>query len=443
MSSKGVAFLMDMGTGKTLVTIALAGTLSQRNKIHKLLVVAPKSILSVWEDEFFKFADFDYQLTVPDGDTAKKSHTIASLQAAGFLQVVVLNYESVWRLEDELLKWNADMIVCDESSKIKNPKAQCSKTLHKLGKKSRYNVILTGTPVVNNPLDFFSQYKFLDDQIFGASFYPFRAKYAIIGGYGNHQIVGYRNLDELVAKAHSIAYRVKLTDAVDMPETEDREIYIQLEPSAVRLYRQMEQESYVELMNGEVDGRNVLTKLLRLSQITGGFISNAEHDVQQVSAAKLEALEDIIDTCAEEKRKVVVFVRYLPEIEAIRRMLYKKGIKYSLVCGEVKDRAAEVARFQDEEDCLVFVGQLATTSMGLTLTSSCVAVFYSMDFSFANYQQSRARIFRIGQQNKCIYIHLVAKNTVDELTIKALKRKESLAKLVVDNPTNILAGENR
>lgn len=255
--------------------------------------------------------------------------------------------------------------------------------------------------------------------------------------------MGYRNLDELVAKAHSIAYRVKLTDAVDMPETEDREIYIQLEPSAVRLYRQMEQESYVELMNGEVDGRNVLTKLLRLSQITGGFISNAEHDVQQVSAAKLEALEDIIDTCAEEKRKVVVFVRYLPEIEAIRRMLYKKGIKYSLVCGEVKDRAAEVARFQDEEDCLVFVGQLATTSMGLTLTSSCVAVFYSMDFSFANYQQSRARIFRIGQQNKCIYIHLVAKNTVDELTIKALKRKESLAKLVVDNPTNILAGENR
>jgi SNF2 family DNA or RNA helicase len=434
---------MDMGTGKTLVTIALAGALLQQGKIHKMLVVSPKSIMNVWEDEFFKFADFDYQLTVPEGDTQRKAQTIDGLKATDFLQVVVLNYESVWRLEETMLKWDADLIVCDESSKIKNPKAQCSKTLHKLGKKSRYNVILTGTPVVNNPLDFFSQYKFLDDQIFGASFYPFRAKYAIIGGYGNHQIVGYRNLDELVAKAHSIAYRVKLTDAVDMPETEDREIYIQLEPSAVRLYRQMEQESYVELMNGEVDGRNVLTKLLRLSQITGGLISNAEHYVQQVSAAKLEALEDIIDTCAEEKRKVVVFVRYLPEIEAIRRMLYKKGIKYSLVCGEVKDRAAEVARFQDEEDCLVFVGQLATTSMGLTLTSSCVAVFYSMDFSFANYQQSRARIFRIGQQNKCIYIHLVAKNTVDELTIKALKRKESLAKLVVDNPTNILAGENR
>jgi SNF2 family DNA or RNA helicase len=431
---------MDMGTGKTLVTIALAGALLQQGKIHKMLVVSPKSIMNVWEDEFFKFADFDYQLTVPEGDTQRKAQTIDGLKATDFLQVVVLNYESVWRLEETMLKWDADLIVCDESSKIKNPKAQCSKTLHKLGKKSRYNVILTGTPVVNNPLDFFSQYKFLDDQIFGGSFYPFRAKYAIIGGYGNHQIVGYKNLDELVGKAHSIAYRVKLTDAVDMPDTEDREIYINLEPNAARLYRQMERESYIELMSGEVDGRNVLTKLLRLSQITGGYVTNMERNAQQVSSAKLEALEDIVDSCEEEHRKVVVFVRYLPEIEAIRRMLVKKGIKYSLVCGDVKDRATEVARFQEDEDCLVFVGQLATTSMGLTLTSSCVAVFYSLDFSFANYQQSRARIFRIGQKNKCIYIHLIAKNTVDELTMKALKRKESLAKLVVDNPKQILSG---
>lgn len=437
---KGAAFLMDMGTGKTLVTIALTGTLFLENRIHKLLVVAPKSILSVWEAEYEKFADFDYRLAIPDGDTNRKADTIRNMKGKDYLQIAVVNYESCWRLESEIAKWQPDMIVCDESSKIKNPQARCSKTLHRLGKKTRYNLILTGTPVVNNPLDFFSQYKFLDDGVFGGSYYAFRARYAIIGGFQNHQIVGYRNLDELVEKAHSIAYRVRLTDAVDMPETEDREILIQLEPSANILYRQMERDSYIELMNGESDGRNVLTKLLRLSQITGGFVTNNQGETEQVSSAKLEALEDIIDACAEEKRKVVVFVRYIPEIEAICKLLKKKEIKYALVRGDVKDRAGQVEMFQTDSECLVFVGQLATTSMGLTLTASCVAVFYSLDFNYANYQQSRARIFRIGQKNKCIYIHLIVKGTVDELTMTALKRKESLAKLVVDNSKQILSG---
>lgn len=439
-SSKGVAFLMDMGTGKTLVTIALVGRLFLDKRIQKLLVVAPKSILSVWEHEFEKFADFDYNLAVPDGDTAKKADTIRNMKGKNLLQIVVVNYESCWRLESEISKWSPDMIVCDESSKIKNPQATCSKSLHRLGKKTKYNMILTGTPVVNNPLDFFSQYKFLDDTIFGGSFYAFRAKYAIIGGFQNHQIVGYKNLDELVEKAHKVAYRVKLAEAVDMPETEDKEIIINLEPKAARLYRQMEQESYVELMNGGADGRNVLTKLLRLSQITGGIIGG-DQGVEQVSSAKLDALEDILDTCLEEKRKIVVFVRYIPEIEAICKMIKKKNIRYALVKGDIKDRAGEVAKFQEDYDCLVFVGQLATTSMGLTLTASSVAVFYSLDFNYANYQQSRARIYRIGQKNNCLYIHLIAKNTVDELTMVALKRKESLAKLVVDNPKQILSGE--
>ena len=76
------------------------------------------------------------------------------------MQVLVINYESAWRLEKELATWRPDMIVCDESSKIKNPQAKCSKALHRLGKISRYNLILTGTPITNSPLDFFSQYKF-------------------------------------------------------------------------------------------------------------------------------------------------------------------------------------------------------------------------------------------------------------------------------------------
>ena len=99
------------------------------------------------------------------------------------LQVIVVNYESCWRLEKEVSKWRPDIIVCDESSKIKNPQTAQSKALHRLGRISKYNMILTGTPTPGSPLDFFSQYKFLSDSILGTSYYLFRNQYAILGGY--------------------------------------------------------------------------------------------------------------------------------------------------------------------------------------------------------------------------------------------------------------------
>ena len=131
------------------------------------------------------------------------------------MQVVIVNYESAWRLEAELFKYAPDFIVCDESSKIKNPQAKQARALHKLGAAARFKAILTGTPITNSPLCFFSQYKFVDSGIFGNSFYSFRTRYATMGGYGNKQVMGYKNLPELVTNAHSIAFRIRIEDAVD------------------------------------------------------------------------------------------------------------------------------------------------------------------------------------------------------------------------------------
>ncbi len=412
-----------------------------RGKVNRLLIVAPKSIVNVWEQEFSKFADFEYNLCILSGVASKKVDVIRHMKGR-CLQVIVVNYESAWRMEKEILEWQPDIIVCDESTKIKNPQAKSSKCLHRLGKKSRFNLILTGTPVVNNPLDFFSQYKFLDDKIFGASFYAFRAKYAVMGGYGNHQIIGYNRLDELTEKAHSIAYRVKLEDAVDLPPFIDETRLIELEAKAMRVYKSIEKDSYAELSRGEVTAQNVLTKLLRLSQITGGYIKGDEGDAESISTAKLESLEDIIDTCIAEDKKVVVFARFVPEIGAIERMLKKKGISYSIIHGGIKNRAEQVDKFQKDSNCKVFVGQLQTVGMGLTLTAGSVAVYYSLDFNYANYEQSRARINRIGQDKKCLYIHLVAKGTVDSKILKALEQKKSVADLVVDNWKELLGGGN-
>ena len=440
--SKGVALLADMGTGKTMMTIAIAGTLEKEKSVRRMLIVCPKSIVGVWEEEFRKFADYKYALTVLDGEMKKKRSAFDFMQGQA-LQIIVVNYESCWRLEAEITKWKPDLIVCDESSKIKNPSASQSRALHRLGRITKYNMILTGTPITGSPLDIFSQYKFLDERILGTSFYLFRNRYAILGGYQNRMIVGYRHMAELVTKVHSIAFRIKIEDAVDLPPFIDETRIVPLEQQAQAIYKRIEKDCYAELNNGEVTARNVLTQLLRLSQCSGGFIrDDIKGEAEQVSSAKLEALEDIIDACLDEGRKVVVFARFVPEIEGIEELLKTKKISYSLIYGATKDRAEQVKRFQENTSVKVFVGQLQTTGMGLTLTAANVAVFYSLDFSYANYEQSRARIHRIGQTEKCLYIHLIGKGTVDEKILHALKHKGDIANLMVDNWRQMLNGQD-
>jgi len=344
-----------------------------------------------------------------------------------------VNYESATKLEadEQLTKWNPDFIVCDESSKIKNTQADMSKTMHKLGKAARFKMILTGTPITNGPENFFSQYKFIDPKIFGTSYFSFMKRYTIQGGFGKYDVVGYRNMAELVQKAHSVAFRIRLDEAVDLPPFMDETRVIDLEPKAKAIYDAIDKESYAELMAGEITATNVLTRLLRLSQCTGGFVRpDREEKAAAVSTAKLEALSDILDEC--ESKKVVVFARFIPEIEAIEKLLTKKKIKYAVIHGGISDRTEQVERFQTDPECRVFIGQLQTTGMGLTLTAASVAVYYSLDYSYANYQQSRARIYRIGQDKKTLYIHLVAKGTVDIKVMEALKAKGDTAKLLVD-----------
>ena len=247
----------------------------------------------------------------------------------------------------------------------------------------------------------------------------------------------------MTKKAHDIAFRITKKEALDLPEQVDTTRYIELEPKARAIYNQVERESYAELDSGEIATPNVLTKLLRLSQITGGYIKNEFNDIaEQVSSAKLNALAEIVEECIDAGKKLVVFARFIPEIDAIAGMLKKEGIKYSLIRGDVKDRAGEVERFQNDKETKVFIGQLQTTGMGLTLTAADTAVFYSLSYNFADYEQAKARIHRIGQKNNCTYIHLIAKKSIDEKVLEALSKKKNIADLVVDNWRSLFGREN-
>jgi len=135
----------------------------------------------------------------------------------------------------------------------------------------------------------------------------------------------------------------------------------------------------------------------------------------------------------QEGGKLVVIARFVPEIEAIRKLLEVKGIRYSLIMGGVKDRDEQIATFQNDPETQVFVGQIATAGLGITLTAASTMVFYSLDYSMSNFEQTKARIHRLGQKHNCTYIYLTAKGTVDEKVLAALKNKADLAKTLVDD----------
>ena len=399
-----------------------------------MLIVAPLSILGVWEEEFQKFAAFPYALAVLTGPGSRKLDILRHMTGA-VLQVVVVNYESAWRMEKDLAAWRPDLIIADEGHKIKTHNIAASKAMHRLGAKAGYRLLLTSTVITNKAIDVFSQFKFVNPAIFGQSFYAFRSRYFDMVGYGNHTPVLKKSMEaELTEKLHSISFRATKAECLDLPETTDVIRQVELEPAALRVYRGLVKESYAELSSGEVTAPNILTRLLRLSQLTGGFIGNDETAaVEQISAAKLSALEDILDGAAAEGKKLVIIARFIPEIRAICGLLKKRGLRYCYITGEVKNREEQVSAFQNDPAVMAFVGQIATAGLGITLTAASTMVFYSLDYSMSNFEQTKARIHRVGQRMPCTYLYLVARGTVDEKVLKALKDKADLARTLVDD----------
>lgn len=429
----GAGLLMEMGCGKSLVGLAVMGTLSRLSLIDRALIVCPLSITGVWESELQKFADYPYSLTILKGTMQKKKEQLGSLPKSE-LQIVVCNYESMWRLEAELQRFHPGLIIADEGHRLKDGTSRQSKAMHRLGDKADYRLLLTGTAITNKELDIYSEYRFTAPLVFGRSFYAFRGRYFTMGGYGGYvPIFKKEMMEDFLKRMHSIAFRVRKEECLDLPAITEEVRIVDLEPKALRLYSEIEDESYAELKNSEVTALNILTRILRLSQITGGHLTDDEHTNHAVSTAKLEALSDIIDTMQEENRKLVVMARFTAELDDIETLLQKRKIGYSIVRGGIKDRDEQVRRFQEDEDCRVFIGQIQAAGMGLTLTAASTMVFFSLDYNMANFDQAKARIHRVSQTENCHYVYLCCRGTIDNKVLRALRDKVDLAKTLVDD----------
>ena len=437
--------LFEMGCGKTLTAIAIMGALYQRGKVRRALVVAPTTVVPVWPEEMAEKADFPFVSAAMLGTKSKRMKAYHDMKQAakrnpGALELVAINYNEIWRdgIQELLESFCPDMMILDEGHYIKTHTSKVSKAACELGEQAKYRLLLTGTPVTNKATDLFGEFRFVDQSVYGGNFYRFRNRYCVMGGFQNRVVTGEKNKEELVRKLHAVSLRVTKADALDLPEETSVTRYVEMSKAERDIYEQLRKTGLAEL-EGEntITAAIVITKLLRMQQVCGGFAQlDGEEKPRKIGSSKLDAISEIVqEVVVDGEKKLVIFARFLPEVKAICEMLGTQNIRHEVIYGEIpqETRGEIVQRFQHDPDIMVFVAQIQTAGLGITLHAASTAVFYSADYNYANYAQAMARIHRIGQKQPCTYINLISRGTVDENIQKALQTKGNLADGICDH----------
>lgn len=447
------ALFMEMGTGKTKVAIDWAGIAYNNWGARRVLVVAPLSVLGVWPREIRKHSSVPSRVFRLEGSSHRRATTIKQLirarkHLANDLSFVIINYEGIWRepdrgtsIESLLIQWEPDIIIFDESHRLKSPSSKQSKAAHRIARTVPQRLLLSGTPITKAPLDAFGQFRALDDRIFGTKWNEFRFKYGVWGGFGKYQLRGYKSLPELIEKVRNSSYRVRKDQCLDLPEKVYLEVPVTLSVKAQKIYRDMAKQMIAELEEDQLAiARIVLTKLLRLSQITGGFVKDIDNNIQIFDDSKLKVCMDLIDDLVAGDEKVVIFTRFIPDIERIVEQLTNRGIQYRILSGSVPplQRDSFVQEFHTKPHIKVFVAQIQAGSLGIDLTCASHAIFYSLTYNAADYWQAQDRLHRHGQTKKVTYYHLIAPHTIDQVVLRVLKEKGKIADTVLHDPKILL-----
>ena len=454
---------MEMGTGKGKVYVDDTAYHHIKGRINASLVLCPNNMKEPWAEEFEKHCpeDIPLDIFVWEARTRHKAEgwILQSSPNERPLRVLIMNIEALsgdvgHKIAELFVSRHACSIAVDESSRIKSAGASRTKRAIALGKRAKYRRILTGTPITQGPLDLFTQFKFLDPRILGfSSYYTFRNRYAIMGGFQNKNVIGYCNLEELQSVVDTRAYRVLKTDCLDLPPKVYEKRTVELTPQQRKIYDDIREEMKTELDSGvKISIMHQIVKIMRLQQVVGGFIpiehDGDEDDIYQKykplaidgGNPKLEALVDILEDIPE-KQKVIIWARFRPELDLITQTLREKYGAESTV--EMRGGLTEAIkqegrrRFQDKASGAKFlVGQPASGGFGLTLTAASLMIYFSNDYSLETRLQSEDRFHRIGQEaDKVTIIDLIARACPTESQIyAALRGKKNLADVITGDP---------
>lgn len=462
------AYFLEPGLGKSKLLLDNAAYLYEKGEIEALVISTVKAVCPTFEfievpthvPERIDRAIFRYDAAKVNNKEFKKAWE-AFLKFDGF-KIFIFNVEGAFskNLTDmmrDLYKiiGNRYMMGIDESTTIKTHTAKRSKAIIKFSRAAKYRRILTGTPITNGPLEVFGQAMALapPEKILGhKSFYSFRNYYANMEKktFGNRSfqvVTGYKNTEELTELMSTFSSIIKKEDALDLPEKIYSKVIVEMTKTQKAMYEKLKQEAIIELEEqGEmVEVTNILTMLVKLHQIVCGQLKyEDENGNQKYASIENNRISTLMELLSLERGKVVIWANYRQSLRDVSKAISDEYGKNSVIeyHGGVGPNEKEVAakRFQDPEDpCRFFVANPQSAGMGLTLTQSDLAIYYSNDYSLGSRIQSEDRIHRISQVNHARYIDLVSPDTVDEKIIKALTSKKNFAnKVVLSNWRNIL-----
>ena len=423
-----------MGSGKTRTTLEL---LRRMGVPARVLVCCPKAVMAAWAKQV-RLWNPEYRVVVLDHATKeKKLRALAAALADLQPVIIVCNYESAWRMPlIEKTSWG--VLVWDEIHRLKSPSGRASRWAGKMATKNpdAKKVGLTGTLIPHSILDVWAEYRAIESpicQTFGTSHTLHRANYAILNPHVPGMVVGYKNLPVAQAKIAATTHRVRSEDVLDLPPIQFIDEQVDLTPPEASLYTEVEKEWCAVCEQGTVTPTNALVQLLRMQQICGGFVrfdgegvarKIAEHPAKATRLADM--LEDLPHT-----EPVVIFCRFRSDIESATAAAKATGRTTS----ELSGSANQLAQWQ-AGDTSTLVTQIQSGGIGIDLTRASYAVFFSLGYSLAEYEQAVARLHRPGQAKRTLIYHLIAthggRSTVDGRVYECLRERKEVVRGIID-----------
>lgn len=484
------ALFMEQGTGKTAVAIRATVKRFQRMGLHRVVVFAPNNLLYNWSveikewawlprrkikllrlsgkkadwiEQITKFLQKDPELCTLDQLKARgyqgKKKTIVRDNLAP-LMILLVNYEKARLIEPQLRKMKIQSLIVDESQRIKSRNAQVSKAIYRTTRRCESRLLLSGTPVGKGYEDLFMQYKVMDPTVFGENYSDFESRYIRKGGYMGHQIVGYKNVEELKDLVAETSYRVEIEDCIDLPPMDFKYLTCELSGKALKAYQELYEDLYTQIPLEASRGRlkallranhidyspresytslllkaesflNVascdltITKLIRLHQLTGGFLKLDSGELIQLGRDKLDL---VIEYLKERTRPTVIFCNFVEEIRLLERELKKAFPKRRVENYRDSKNRPRIERDFKKGKVDVVILQIHSGSTGLNLQRANSIVLYSTNHSADDYWQAIARIKRPGQKHRMEVVSLMCEGTVDEDIAGSIRAKTKLMK---------------
>ena len=319
------------------------------------------------------------------------------------------------------------MCAADEMHKMKNPTAQQTKGFLKCLPYCRIG--MTGTPLMNSPMDLYVILKWLGYE--SHAFYSFKQHYCVMGGYGGYEIVGYKNLDQLTAQVREIMLRRLKSEVLDLPEKIYVDDIVEMEGKQAVMYKEVEAGLKADYINGDIDLTNPLSALIRLRQTTGypGILSD-----EITESAKLDRMEELVENCTSNDEKVIIFSNWTQMTDAICNKLKSSRHKVGVITGETPDSSRQeiVDVFQNSSDLSVLVGTIGAMGTGLTLTAATTVIFVDEPWNKALFDQAVDRAHRIGQKNNITIYSIMCKDTIDERIHNLIYKKGAMSDAIID-----------